>query len=78
MLCAPTFFRDKLLYRVYRKKGSAAVDDKNLIRRIKSGDTCALDELIQKYYGDLYAYCYRKLGPADSGAAAQGHPHRGF
>lgn len=39
-----------------------AVDDERLIRRIKSGDTNALDELIQKYYNDIYTYCYRKLG----------------
>jgi RNA polymerase sigma-70 factor (ECF subfamily) len=47
---------------VYRKKGSVAVDDENLIRRIKSGDTEALDALIQKHYDDIYTYCYRRLG----------------
>ncbi len=38
------------------------VDDEKLIRRIKSGDTEALDILIQKYYNDIYTYCYRRLG----------------
>ncbi len=38
------------------------MDDEKLIRRIKSGDTEALDELIQKYYNDIYTYCYRRLG----------------
>lgn len=38
------------------------MDDEKLIRRIKSGDTAALDALIQKYYNDIYTYCYRRLG----------------
>ena len=38
------------------------MDDERLIKRIKSGDTDALDELIQKYYNDIYTYCYRRLG----------------
>lgn len=38
------------------------MDDEKLIRRIRSGDTGALDELIRKYYGDIYTYCYRRLG----------------
>lgn len=39
-----------------------SVDDEKLILRIKSGDTDALDTLIQKYYDDIYTYCYRRLG----------------
>jgi RNA polymerase sigma factor (sigma-70 family) len=35
--------------------------DEKLIRRIKSGDMDALDALIQKYYNDIYTYCYRRL-----------------
>ncbi|HBM74147.1 MAG TPA: RNA polymerase sigma factor [Clostridiaceae bacterium] len=35
--------------------------DEKLIRRIKSGDMEALGVLIQKYYNDIYAYCYRRL-----------------
>ena len=57
-----TFLNVKLLYIMYRQKGSVAMDDRELIRRIKSGDTKALDELIQKYYNDIYTYCYRRLG----------------
>ena len=38
------------------------MDDERLIRRIKSGDKNALDDLIQKYYNDIYKYCYRKMG----------------
>lgn len=44
------------------RKGSATVDDENLIQRIKAGDADAMDQLVQKYYGMVYAYCYRKLG----------------
>lgn len=57
-----TFLRVELLYKVYRQKGSVAVDDEKLIWRIKSGDTDALDILIQKHYDDIYTYCYRRLG----------------
>ena len=38
------------------------MEDGALIQRIKSGDIDSLERLIQKYYGDVYAYCYRKLG----------------
>ena len=38
------------------------MDDEKLVRRIHSGDTGALDELIRKYYGGIYTYCYRRLG----------------
>ena len=38
------------------------VDDTQLIRQIKAGKTEALDELIQKYYSDIYTYCYRRIG----------------
>lgn len=38
------------------------MDDEKLILRIKSGDTDALDTLIQKHYDDIYTYCYRRLG----------------
>jgi RNA polymerase sigma factor (sigma-70 family) len=41
------------------------VEDEALIQRIKSGDTTALEQLIQKYYGYVYAYCYRRLGHQD-------------
>lgn len=37
------------------------MDDEKLIWRIKSGDPDALDVLIQKYYNDIYTYCYRRL-----------------
>lgn len=40
------------------------MDDEKLIRRIKSGDAGALDLLIEKYYNDIYSYCYRRLGQA--------------
>jgi len=38
------------------------VDDENLIRRIRAGDADAMDQLVQKYYGLVYTYCYRKVG----------------
>ena len=38
------------------------MDDETLIRKIKSGDTGALDILVRKYYGDIDTYCYRRLG----------------
>lgn len=41
------------------------MDDENLIRRIKAGDADAMDKLIQKYYGVIYAYCFRKTGNKD-------------
>lgn len=41
------------------------MDDENLIQRIKAGDADAMDQLVQKYYGMVYAYCYRKLGNRD-------------
>lgn len=47
------------------RKGSASVNDENLIQRIKAGDADAMDQLVQKYYGMVYAYCYRKLGNRD-------------
>lgn len=57
-----TFLSTKLLYIVYRQKGSAMMDDEKLIQKIKSGETDALDELIQKYYKDIYTYCYHRVG----------------
>jgi RNA polymerase sigma factor (sigma-70 family) len=41
------------------------VKDEALIQRIKSGDTTALELLIQKYYEYVYSYCYRKIGNQD-------------
>lgn len=41
------------------------MEDENLIQRIKAGDADAMNQLIQKYYGTVYAYCYRKLGNRD-------------
>lgn len=38
------------------------MDDGKLIRRIRSGNTDALNVLIQKYYNDIYTYCYQRLG----------------
>ena len=38
------------------------MEDERRIRKIKSGDAGALEELIRKYYGDVYAYCCRRLG----------------
>lgn len=39
-----------------------AVDDKTLIRKIKSGNRDAFDTLIPEHYNDIYTYCFRKLG----------------
>lgn len=38
------------------------MNDEKLIRQIKSGDTDALNALIQQHYDDVYTYCYRRLG----------------
>ncbi len=36
-----------------------------MFQKVKSGDLDSLGQLIQKYYGDVYAYCYRRLGRKD-------------
>lgn len=41
------------------------MEDEILVQRIKAGDIDAMDQLIQKYYSTVYAYCYRKLGNRD-------------
>ena len=41
------------------------MEDEALIQRIKSGDIDSLDQLIEKYYDYVYAYCYRRLGHKD-------------
>ncbi|MCI1952168.1 MAG: RNA polymerase sigma factor [Clostridiales bacterium] len=41
------------------------MEDENLIQRIKTGDVDAMDQLVQKYYGAVYTYCYRKVGNKD-------------
>lgn len=43
-------------------KGVASLDDKKLIKRIQQGETDLLDILIEKHYGNIYAFCYRKTG----------------
>lgn len=39
-----------------------AKDDKELIKQIKSGSSTALEELVNKYYDQIFAYSYRILG----------------
>ena len=38
------------------------MEDYLLIRKIKDGDTAAFEQLTRKYYGRIFAYCYRRLG----------------
>ncbi|MGN0715020.1 MAG: RNA polymerase sigma factor [Anaerovoracaceae bacterium] len=38
------------------------MEDYLLIRKIKDGDTAAFEQLTRKYYGHIFAYCYRRLG----------------
>ncbi|OPJ61445.1 RNA polymerase sigma factor [Clostridium oryzae] len=35
--------------------------DAILIRKMKNGDSAAVDKFVRKYYEDIYSYCYRKL-----------------
>lgn len=36
-----------------------------MIRKIKNGEIELLDDLIEKYYEDIYSYCYRRLHNKD-------------
>lgn len=38
------------------------MEDYFLIQRIKAGDKHAFEKLTEKYYGSIYAFCYRKTG----------------
>ncbi|MEG2770046.1 MAG: sigma-70 family RNA polymerase sigma factor [Oscillospiraceae bacterium] len=38
------------------------MDDSILLRRIKKGDENAFDELIKKYYPEIFTYAYRFMG----------------
>lgn len=40
-------------------------NDKELIKQIKSGSAVALEELVNKYYDEIFAYGYRTLGSYD-------------
>ena len=44
------------------RKERSALEDYLLIRKIKDGDTDAFEQLTRKYYGHIFAYCYRRLG----------------
>ncbi|WP_207732361.1 RNA polymerase sigma factor [Heliobacterium chlorum] len=38
------------------------MDDNQLIKKIHQGNADALERLIQKYYPEIYRFCYRKTG----------------
>lgn len=38
------------------------MEDRRLIQRIKQGDRQSFEELVRKYYRDIFAYCYRRTG----------------
>ena len=40
------------------------MEDKELIYRIQHGEKELLEELIQKYYDNIYRFCYYKTGNA--------------
>lgn len=40
------------------------MEDKELIYKIQHGNKELLEELIKKYYDDIYKFCYYKTGNA--------------
>ena len=50
----------KLVYK--RKKGGIYLEDKELIYTIQHGNKELLEILIEKYYDDIYRFCYYKTG----------------
>ena len=42
------------------------MNDKDLIKRIKQGDKWLFEELIRRYYDDVYRFCYSKCGNRDT------------
>lgn len=50
----------KLVYK--RKKGGIYLEDKELIYKIQHGNKELLAILIEKYYDDIYRFCYYKTG----------------
>lgn len=37
------------------------LEDKILIKKIQQGETELIELLIEKYYSNIYAFCYRKI-----------------
>lgn len=52
------FFGKCSLYIIY---GGITVNDRKTIKNIITGETESVEVLIQKYYEDVYTYCYRHL-----------------
>lgn len=41
------------------------MSDKKVIKNILTGETESVEILVQKYYGDIYSYCYRHVFDKD-------------
>ncbi len=60
------------MYSAVNVTGGEGLRDKELVFRIQSGDSAALDELIGNYYDEVFRFLYRRLGNrADAEDAAQ-------
>lgn len=46
----------------YERKEVQSVEDRALIKRIKQGDKAAFEQLVNKHYRNIFAYCYRRTG----------------
>lgn len=40
-------------------------EDQKILRRIQEGDTSAFEKLVRKYYRNIFALCYRRIGDSD-------------
>lgn len=49
-------------------KEAAETEDNKLIRQIKNGDKAAFEQLVKKYYRNIFSYCYRRTGDEDTAA----------
>lgn len=38
------------------------LSDQELIRRIQQGDQAMLERLVERYYDDIFGFCYYKIG----------------
>ena len=48
-------------YSLYIMYGGITLNDRKTIKNIVTGETEYVEALIQKYYGDVYTYCYHHI-----------------